>query len=199
MSHTMIVNRRFGEELDIREFVQPETWPIRQLAERGPKDRQAFLRWAWAYVVDRIAYPPGAIPWNDRHVLEAYLTPARWFPGVARRYQTVEFWSFPAETLRDKIGDCEDRVFVLVSLLRQVYGPDEVFCSAGMYGDIGHMWVSVRENGGAWTVLETTYDPPLRAVPRPEGPPYRLFLRFNDEQVIVVEKAEISRIGRVGH
>lgn len=197
--HTVYVSRRFGEWHDIREFIRPNTIMVSSLAKRAnQQDRRAYLAWAWRLVVEAIKYPPGPVPWNDYHTLYAYRRPG-WFSGAARRYATVDWWNFPEETLRDRMGDCEDKVFLLVSLLRRNYSADEVWASAGLYDGMGHMWVSLAD-GNSWRVLETTLDSlpfSVAVAPPVEAPPYRVFMRFNDERVMIIEKAEVPRIGEV--
>jgi hypothetical protein len=87
-------------------------------------------------------------------------------------------WQFPDETLVLKAGDCEDRAFLLASLLlasgispfnfRVAFGQVKV-------GDISHdhMWVMYKNERGQWAVIE----------------PLRLGLALADEQVPEVKSS----------
>jgi hypothetical protein len=170
-----IVKRRFGNELwDIRQFVQPGTPGVARLAARLPAGKQQFVEAAWAWVINNIKYPPGPPATSDRHYREAFLAPA------TARDITYDYWSFPAETLALRVGDCEDTSILLCSILRWRLSPEEVFVAIGEFGGSGHAWVTV---GGL--VLETTPAPAASVGYRalPEARPYRALLRFNDEVV----------------
>ena len=75
-----------------------------------------------------------------------------------RQYGYGEYWAFPSETLRYRVGDCEDTSFLLASLLLASGIPDEnVRVVLGRYNYVGHAWVEVLTNEG-WYILESTSD-----------------------------------------
>ena len=90
------------------------------------------------------------------------------FVSLRIRYQTdiqhygvIEYWSFPIETLKRGIGDCEDTSFLLASLLLAAgVNPKNVRVVLGKTSGGGHAWVEVRTDKG-WYILESTSDVPL--------------------------------------
>ena len=178
MDEALVVTKRYGnEQLDIREFIRPDTYMVRTLVARLPADPDAFYRW----VVANIAYPFGDDATLDLHQECRYLRPdGQW--RVCE--QTDDFWNLPSETLADRVGDCDDKSFLLVSMLRHLLGPDQVFATVGYWNGFGHVWVTVRTEAG-WRVYETTLDQAPSPVPFvSEQPPYVPILRFNDVQVL---------------
>lgn len=107
----------------------------------------------------------------------------RIIPGIS--YETLDFWNFPAETLRDGVGDCEDTAILLCSILRTKLSEDDVFVSAGLFKGYGHAWVTVLNNNGKPITLETTGSNIIRlSSSLMEGEPYEPIVRFNDKKVI---------------
>lgn len=193
MSVAVLVRRRYGDEWhEIREWIRPTDWMVRAVAQRlSPLTPLSALNW----IIAEIRYPPGPLALADLHTEAAYprfrLVP--WlFPLI--RHQSDDFWSWPAETLRDRIGDCEDRVALLTSLLRAAgWSERDVWATVGLYGDQGHAWVTVRERirgRERMVVLETTLErPATEAELWPEAPPYTPWFRFNDVSLEVVQEA----------
>lgn len=185
MADTLVVSKRYGaERLDIREFIRPDTYMVAELVRRLPPDPDALYAW----VVQNIAYPFGAEETLDLHQECRYVTPSgQW--RICK--QTDDFWNYPSETLADRVGDCDDKAFLLVSMLRHFYAPEEVFATVGYWQGFGHVWVVLRHPQG-WRVYETT----LQKVPSPmplvlEGPPYDPLVRFNDVHVLTVRAGAV--------
>lgn len=106
-------------------------------------------------------------------------------------YTQYDYWNFPAETLRDMTGDCEDTSNLLCSILRNGLKEDEVFVTVGTFKGYGHAWVTVFNSNGQPIVLETTGDNVIRIEESIiEGYPYEPFIRFNDKRVIVIRQGE---------
>lgn len=57
---------------------------------------------------------------------------------------TMEFWQYPEETIQ-KGGDCEDKTFLLLSMLIQA-GINDISGVKGRYLGQGHMWVEYKGN-----------------------------------------------------
>ena len=172
--------RFFGERRDIREFIQPRSAPVLDVAEGLPADKDQAVREVWKYIERNIMYPP-VQPYDYRYQ-EAFLKQAEgvkvFEPPVALISETrYDFWQMPAETLAEGIGDCEDMTFVGVSVLRNRLSADEVFANIGLWEGYGHAWITVLNNGQA-RVVEPTRAPqwPLRL----EYPDYVPYVRFND-------------------
>ena len=75
-----------------------------------------------------------------------------------------DFWQFPQETINLEQGDCEDKSFLVASLLLAAGIPeDRVRVTVGaMHNEkngqqkaIGHAWPMYRTNRGVWCILET--------------------------------------------
>jgi len=77
----------------------------------------------------------------------------------------VDFWQFPAETLKLGKGDCEDCAFLLASLL--IASGVSPFCVRVVFGTVyssiykpgGHSWPIYKDEGGIWRILEATLNP----------------------------------------
>jgi transglutaminase-like putative cysteine protease len=172
--------RFFGEERDIREFIQPWSSPVADVAGRLPAGKDEAVPAAWEYVQQHVAYP--LVEPFDYRYQEAFVRHAGGIkvfePRVALLSETrYDYWQMPAETLAERTGDCEDSSMLLCSILRARLSPEEVFVTIGMWQGYGHAWATVVRNGRD-SVLETTRaaQEPLK----PEGPPYVPYVRFND-------------------
>lgn len=172
---TVLVHKRWGdEELDVREFVRPESYPVYQLSAHLDNPNLAnFIENCRQYAVNTVRMAPGDPNIADWHRMQAY---GRW--GAVLSYYETDFWNYPSETITQGIGDCDDKSILLVSLLRRRVSSNDVYCTIGKLADLGHMWVSVRIRG-QWYTIETTVDMPIR----PESHPYYPYFRFNDKQV----------------
>ena len=180
LDHYLVKVRFFGEERDIREFIQPRSAPVLDVAEGLPADKDQAVRETWGYIARNIIYPP-VKPYDYRYQ-EAFTSQAGavkvFEPRVALISETrYDYWQMPAETLAEGLGDCEDMTFVGVSVLRNRLSADEVFATIGLWEGYGHAWITVLKNGQA-LVFEPTRSPqwPLRL----EAPDYEPFVRFND-------------------
>jgi hypothetical protein len=157
-SRPVVGARRGGYDIDVREFlVSTNNALLRrvlegQLAEYlGPRQYARFR-----------SRKAGSFDFRAEVI-------ARWV-GESIRYQGKsgrDPWQFPDETLAVKRGDCEDRAFLIASLLlasgisgyhvRVALGRVE---SGAQHFD--HAWVMYKSEAGRWTLIE-----PLRP-PTPE-------------------------------
>lgn len=136
---------------DVRHWVLPgddcymrEVW--REIADSHQRDfsssqaRQSDLsaKVIWHFVVEKIEY--------------------------VKDEEGFDFWQFPQETLGLKQGDCEDKSFLMASLLLAAGIPEgRVRVTVGaMYnlnGNrrrlIGHAWPMYRTSRGVWCILES--------------------------------------------
>jgi len=172
--------RFFGEERDIREFIQPWSAPVAELAAYLPAGDEAAVVWAWQYVHGHIQYPEVA-PFDYRYQEAFTESPGGikvFEPHVpALREAVYDYWQMPAETLAIGIGDCEDTSALLVSILRNRIPADRIFVSIGVWDGYDHAWVTAVADGQA-VVLETTAAPTVGL--KPEGRAYLPYIRFND-------------------
>lgn len=185
----IVVRRRFGRQrLDIREFIRPDSLMVRELVAQLPPDPDAHYLW----VVRNIAYPWGDPDVLDRHLFCRFVTPDGSWQVC---HESDDMWAYPAEVLADRIGDCDDTSILLVSMLRHLFGPDQVFATVGYWNGEGHVWVVLAAPQG-WRLYETT----LRGLSGPapvewETPPYEPLCRFNDVHAVWVRPAPLpSRV-----
>lgn len=82
-----------------------------------------------------------------------------------KEYKKDDFWLFPPETCQIAKGDCEDKSFLLASLL--IAGGISPFCVRVVLGKAydtsnkapgGHCWPVYKNEAGRWCVLESTLD-----------------------------------------
>lgn len=77
-------------------------------------------------------------------------------------YGRKEYWAFPKETIIRRIGDCEDKSFLLASLILAT-GVDyrDIRVVLGKNRGEGHAWVEAKSIG-SWYILEPTSGSPLK-------------------------------------
>jgi len=184
----IVVKKRFGQEwTDIREFVRPNDYMVAALVDSKPT--WTILE-AWEWVLNNIRYPSGVFSDPDRHRHSAYGMVALPVIGPlisSRKYTTGDYWNFPAETLRDSMGDCEDSSFLLTSMLRRIDPSMEAYSTVGYFDAYGHVWTTILRNG-EWLVLDTTLDRMPQLVPTERSRPmYRPLFRFNERDIAIVD------------
>jgi len=171
----IIVSKRFGEWVDVRDFIRPHDYMLSSVLATRPGWTVEEL---WRWVIEHIRYPRGGVLTADCHVLYTY----------GKRYASIDYWSYPAETLRTGIGDCEDSAILLVSMLRHI--DQFAYATVGFYEGHGHVWVSISR-GSDWLVLDTTLSRVPLVVPvESAARQYRPLFRFNEKEV-VIEAAEM--------
>lgn len=98
-----------------------------------------------------------------------------------------DYWQLPAMCMKTHIGNCANKAFLLTSLLRNEFSPEEIHCVLGnLYNGKpeGHAWVEVRLSGSDYILEATRADvPPVKTslVDRYEPVHY-----FNDKMVYAV-------------
>jgi len=152
-----LIQKRFGEEWrDLREWITPHAPMVREYAEQlYDADRDTFILNCWEWVCSSFSYPR-----SDFHQMAAFYAP---FQG-GRVYRQQDFWHTPTEmigfyeewakgkTNQIPLGNCEDTVFLVASLL--LAKTDRVYANVELER-VGHAWCSV-ERGGREYALETT-------------------------------------------
>ncbi len=187
LAEVLAVRKRFGDEwTDVREFVRPHDFMVQDLVASR---RDWTVMRAWRWVTREIRYPPGNPLTLDLHRLQAFTSRVPLLgalvPGVS--YSTIEFWEFPAETLRDRMADCEGSAALLASMLRALYPTLAVHATVGWFEDFGHVWVTVEEEGRRRLYDTTLPADELPAAPpfEDEAPAYEPLFRFNDAEVLL--------------
>lgn len=199
---SIVVKRRMGNELtDVREFIRPDDFMVAQLVDS--KATWNILE-AWEWVLKNVTYPYAVAGSPDHHSYSAYGLASIPILGPflgSRRYSVSDFWSFPAETLRDMVGDCEDSSFLLTSMLKRIDPTMQVFSTVGYFEEYGHVWTSILYNG-EWLVLDTTLTEIPAAIPTETSrPEYKPLFRFNDKEIVIedgefVEMPELHAAGK---
>jgi len=161
------------------------------VAVRGPGDWHDVREFIQPYdpQVQALYQSIGPDPWGCyRYVCE----------NISYARERHEFWRWPAETLAERLADCEDTSFVLASLLRNF---TEAFVVVGKYRGYGHAWVQTASQ-----IMETTLVEPI-VVDDPEN--YDVFFYFNDqvavelwpgalEEIISTKSSELAKLKLIG-
>jgi len=167
MTEKIITNKRFGEALEIREWIKPKTYEVEALAiilglnvDTYPIEKRVWK--VWEYVVKNMEYPLllGMVP-VDSHFVTDYF--------YKHRSNAFDFWYYPEETLSDGTGDCEDMGILITSLLRTFISEYNALAVIGKVLDANgkllgyHGWAESQLSvaGGSktnWYVLEGTLD-----------------------------------------
>lgn len=176
--------RPYGELVDVRELVQPNTFLIRRIINAVRLQGDNALAEAWELSVCRIKYPPEQpVDW---HRIQAYIGQrSRFFAGAGDRpvvdAEVTELLETPPETLAVGMADCDGQAILACSVLRNFLPPEQVTVTFGTYKGFGHAWVTLMR--GNPVVLETTKQ--YRACDLAfdglgEGSDYQPMFRFND-------------------
>lgn len=198
--NTVVVQKRYGGEYtDVRDFVRPNDVMVQALVSSLRQQGRLTVRGSWEWIAQNITYPAGPAFMEDGHTEIRYHWSFPLFPLPRFLSHTNDFWNFPAETIRDLWGDCDDRFGLLESLIYNVPGitPSGYWCTVGTFDGEGHTWVATQA-GGTWIVLETTLKrlPPATIAIHESGP-YVPWFRFNRDQVSVVRTSAVPRIAHL--
>jgi len=139
-------------DIDIRSFLLAKgnavlRRALNELLDKLPESERALFR----------SHVPGAFDLRVQRILEYVSTKV----GYANRGRQFDAWLFPDETIAQGAGDCEDRAFLLASLL----------LTAGISGYVmrvvlgklfnvdkneskDHVWVMYKNEDGRWLCLE---------------------------------------------
>lgn len=101
---TVILRKRYGHYwFRVNELVQPHTYLVDQVMHRlGPQPVHTY----WDWVIRHITYPYGHPAWDDMHTEQAFWRPTLWGRRPKFFYRQADYWEFPGEVLRDRVGDC---------------------------------------------------------------------------------------------
>ncbi len=174
------INSRYGECLNLTEFVTPDTLTVRQLASTFAVGREAFILDCYKWVIENVRY---------NH------SDTRRMQSPTANVISEDFWELPAEVLSDRkyggrAADCDGQANLLGSLLRTRLSPDEVYVTLGNLHKNkvgGHAWCDVLGAGGKWYLLEATRSkwPENPWVTQEQAADYEPILAYNDKQIWV--------------
>ena len=210
MIEKIITNKRFGETLEIREWIKPDTYMVRALSivlglnlDDKPLEKRVWK--AWEYVVKEIEYPLlfGVVP-VDAHFATDYF--------LKHRSNAFDFWYYPEETLSDGMADCEDCGFLIASLLRTFMSECNVLAVLGKVLNksgrlLGyHGWAEAQFVTdpnipvATWYLLEGTFDEMpetwiTRADAYKEGQDFQYvpMIYFNDVTLEILEDIDFGK------
>ena len=187
---TVILRKRYGNYwFRVNELVQPHTYLVDQVMHRlGTQPVHTY----WDWVIRHITYPYGHPAWDDLHTEQAFWRPTLFGRRPKFFYRQADYWEFPGEVLRDRVGDCKDSAALLTSMLRHVLTDRQVYMSVGYYHDHGahhlHAWTTIFLPDGTPLALDTTYPHPLAMTEWvTETPHYQPFWRANDHRTRVLQ------------
>lgn len=147
-----IPHTRKRYEVDIREFIANRDNAVikRAIDEIGKGlngDERGFF----------LSHKEGSFDFRMRKVTEYLLQRVRYIKGLRR----LDTWLFPEETLAKGSGDCEDRAFLLASLLLSSGISSYVVRVAlgKLYNQRtqksrDHVWVMYKNESGIWMLIE---------------------------------------------
>jgi hypothetical protein len=99
-----------------------------------------------------------------------------------------DLWMEPSLTKQVGVGNCANKSFLLTSLLRNEFGPDQVFTVLGnLYNGHagGHAWVQLNLNGQEF-IVESTRGDVMTFFPVICATRYEAVHLFNDETSMAV-------------
>lgn len=185
-----------GEVHDVREFITPNQWHVRQkIEELRNKWELVTPEVCWEYVCADIQYPldiHGKA--NEYHRLDSYAFRQYFVPGMGwfvrpwvKQVVYDEWFDFPAEILSmpKPIADCDGSSILLCSLLEAIGIKAYVALGgfAGQSDHLTHAWVLVDYKGD-WQVWETTT--PEAGLAMPEANDYYIpLVYFNDKEILL--------------
>jgi hypothetical protein len=195
----MLVRKRYGNQLqDIKGFIRPNELFYYQngqiknaLTEALALGADCSIWCCWKWVAQNIQYPVGSPEVNDYHHQDA-------FPGnrpfalanllPAESATAFDFWEYPFELLEPPmIGDCEERAFLLCSMLRNSLAAQDIWVAMGLWGTQPHAWVSLPREGTRYALETTLLSIPSTPWQIPEQYPYHPIIYFNDESILPLE------------
>ena len=158
MKKEIIIDKRFGEKLDLRDFLVSSA-DVRAIARKGIDEA--------INEVLRVKYPFNIRGgYDDSHTSHAFNLRGIPLLGVIFYAQNLrndfDFWQFPHETVLYMIGDCEDTSILLGALFAEQSIPFRVNVGKVYLEDelLGwHAWITYQAQMPAkWLLVETTLD-----------------------------------------
>lgn len=167
----------FGEGKWLSEFITPDNLEIGNLYREitmGAVSQEEKIKACWQWVASKVRYKQfikGKLQIENRISVQP------------------DLWCDPSMVARVRVGNCANKAFLLTSLLRNEFPPEQVFCVLGnLYNGKpgGHAWTEVKLNGRNYIAESTRSDvPPLilaAAASRYEAVHY-----FNDQYACAIE------------
>ena len=102
----------------------------------------------------------------------------QYISGFKNFSENKDHWQYPYETIEKGGGDCEDKVFLLVSALIQS-GLNDVYAVKGRYLGGGHFWVEYKDK----IIDPSRKDKKIMIKDKTVG--YNPFFKFNDKEIYI--------------
>ena len=159
----------------LTDFVTPHEPDILTLWEEITKEvvsREDKAIAAWGWVANQVKYKP-------------FIKASMRVEGHTSTQD--DFWQKPSMCARTRVGNCANKAFLLASLLRNEFSPDEVHCVLGNLHNghpEGHAWVELAMGGQDYVMESTRADVPLLETYK--APRYEPVHYLNDSKVLAV-------------
>lgn len=156
-----VVKRQKGSyDIDVREFlVTQSNAVIRRVLRHDIKMFMEELEGVPPELFD--SRNPGSFDLRTHVITEFVSRKIRYQAAVG-----VDPWQFPEETLKLRVGDCEDRALLIASLLlasgissfnvRVALGQFRTW-SGNRHKDYDHVWVMYKDESGKWQIIEPAH------------------------------------------
>lgn len=165
----------FGEGSWLSDYINPDEPDILMLwkeVTENAKSQEDRVKAAWGWVARNIRY---------KDFIKASI-------NVEGNTSTQhDYWQKPGMCLKTGVGNCANKSFLLTSLLRNEFTPEQVHCVLGNLHNgkaEGHAWVEANLNGISYILESTREDvPPVDAN---EAVRYEPVHYFNDKVVYAI-------------
>lgn len=169
----------FGEGSYLTSYITPDALEIENLHDditRGIDDLLERAVKSWSWVANNLRYV---------RFVNATINIA----GKVSRQ--TDYWQMPSQAIRTKVGNCANKSFLLGSLLRRDFTPQQMNVVLGnLYqnGDVGgHAWCEINIDGTHSYIMESTRGDMPPMVASEVADIYEPVIYFNDEMVAAIE------------
>lgn len=173
----------FKEGRWLTEFVTPDAMEVEELYKElvvGLDTREERIRAIHEWVGREIKYRPFI---KATLIIEGRMSTNR------------DCWLRPSITRRVKVGNCANKAFLVVSLLRQEMSPGDVHVVLGNLhtdkGTGGHAWAQVNIEDRPYVIECTREDVPALVPQGQTVDRYESILFFNDKSAYAISKKTI--------
>ncbi len=166
----------FGEGDWLTEFITPNSLEVQKLYKdltRGIGDQRSRVTALHQFVGGAIKYVP-------------YVHASMTVEGITSR--NSDAWLHPAITRRVGIGNCANKAFLLTSLLRNEFSPNDVHAVLGnLYNGKagGHAWVQLLMDDRTY-IIEGTRADVATFIPTTATERYEAVHLFNDQEAYAI-------------
>jgi len=162
---------RFGETVWLTDFITPNNPDIKLLVNKYIASTQEETMWnLWQYVAN--------MPYNEVVASTLY--------AAGLKIAQSDTWFYPGETVQLGVGNCANKTFLLVSLLKNL-GVD-VHGVMGTWDDNNHAWIQVEREDTFYYIETTSPKTEMFMTLDKEG--YDPFIYFDNQEVFATEDSK---------